>query len=43
MQSLRDANKGRAKKFHVVTEQWVEDCIAAEKMLGERAYDPPAK
>ena len=41
VQSLREVNKGRAKKFHIVTEQWVEDCIEGETLLCERAYDPP--
>ena len=38
--SLREENRRRGKKFHIVTEQWVYDCIKDGKQLGERGYDP---
>ncbi len=38
--SLRDISKTRAKKFHIVTQDWVSDCIKSEKLLQERVYEP---
>ena len=40
VKSLRDVNKTRSKKFHIVTEDWVSDCIRHEKILQERHYEP---
>ncbi len=38
--SLREVNRQREKKFHIVLDKWVCDCIEAEKILRERDYEP---
>ncbi|ELU10753.1 hypothetical protein CAPTEDRAFT_17890 [Capitella teleta] len=43
VKELRNLNKLRRRKFHMVTEHWVKDCIEEEKILNERRYDPPAE
>lgn len=33
-------NRARTKKFHVVTEKWIEDCISKGQLVEERDYVP---
>ena len=40
MASLREENRRRERKFHIVTERWMYDCIEDGKQVGERSYDP---
>ena len=37
---FRALNRGRARKFHIVSEDWVGACVDAGKLLSERNYEP---
>ena len=40
MKTLREVNRKRPKKFHIVSEKWVYDSIESGKLLKERDYEP---
>lgn len=42
LEELKQKNRVRSRKFHIVTEEWVKDCIKAGKLLKERSYEPSA-
>ncbi|XP_023218047.1 DNA ligase 4-like isoform X3 [Centruroides sculpturatus] len=37
---LRQMNRTRQKMFHLVTEDWVRECIKNKRLLNERHYQP---
>ncbi|XP_064626451.1 DNA ligase 4-like [Lineus longissimus] len=42
VQELRNLSKKRERNFHIVTEDWVKDCIESDTLKTERYYEPPA-
>lgn len=40
IRQLRQRNRELSKKFHIVSQSWVTDCIKREKLLKERDYEP---
>ena len=40
VKSLREVNKKRSRKFHIVIDKWVNACMEAEKLVQERPYEP---
>ncbi|KAK2178306.1 hypothetical protein NP493_548g00024 [Ridgeia piscesae] len=38
--SLREENRRRERKFHIVSQLWVQDCLEQGTLLGERGYEP---
>ena len=40
---MREMNRSRDKKFHILTSDWVEESLEEEKMLPERPYEAAAK
>ncbi len=37
---LKGVRRQRKSKFHIVTEEWVEDCVGRMNLLQERDYEP---
>lgn len=40
IKALKEINQSRQKRFHLVTENWVTECIKNKRLLNERYYQP---
>lgn len=39
LDALKDERRNRREKFHIVTEKWIQDCVDAGRLLGEKEYE----
>ena len=42
LDELKKLRRERAEKFHIVSEEWVEECLSKVDLLTEKEY-PPAR
>lgn len=40
LQTLRDDRRKRKKKFYIVTEDWIRECIEEGTLTSERSHEP---
>ena len=40
---LKELRRRRREKFHIVSEEWVQDCLCQVDLLTERNYQPDKK